>query len=543
MTRLLSASIYTGICLSFKQTCVFYSPVKILLNNVMAHQKIVFKNRVRFIFNVSFLFILWCFDFSKHICGTSIASISPRSPNEGKIDQPVVAETAEKRKRFIDEWRQNHSPNKRCIIVFRDDKNLSDHCHIDHVEGEKTFFHSPREQFGKLTFSGYEQDHVLIVLEAVDCSSFLDQLIQNGHATNLDDHPDAKLFGQILLNATTRAKKTLNFIVLDIPAKGKLMKMVSDRKTLIVAPDYDNPLTPWRRKCEIERDYGTVLRVALHREDYESLKEAFAYSVFATSDVAAQLKTFNEYVLPGCAGREKSGNFLDNLTKLLEEYELADKLNNANSDGESKTMKEWYQSAYSRGLVRVVDWRIKHGVPQGTPENLKNLKSLYSAVLLEAIANGSERVVRHAFIEAPKFILKCGKDLQLDELGELTDLKHKLGKPNDKKDDKKGEKPESLLSLVAKTNKDPKVMRFLVGRIKNDAKFKPDSAEVENSVKQSLKWSVKYHAFEMIEAMTEQNENQKFKELCEEARQQLDAESQRLFDEKRREYIEWKSQN
>ena len=52
------------------------------------------------------------------------------------------------------------------------------------------------------------------------------------------------------------------------------MKIVCDRKTLIVAPDYDNPLTPWRRKIKIERDYEPLLRVALHWENYESLRNS-----------------------------------------------------------------------------------------------------------------------------------------------------------------------------------------------------------------------------------------------------------------------------
>ena len=471
--------------------------------------------------------------FSKHICGTSIASISPRSPNEGKINR-FVAKSTEKRSSFIERWREQYPVDKRCIIVFREPAEESNHCIISEVKDEVIFFHSPKDEFANLTFSGYEQDHVLIVLEASICSSLLGRLITNGHAEELDFSPDAKRFGQILLNAATRAKKTLRFIVLDNFARKKLKKVVFD-KMLIVAPDYNDRMMHTRTDEEIYRkDCRTVLRVALHREDFDLLEEAFKRKIFDENDKNYELtplEKFNEYVLPGCAGREKSGKFLEKLTKLLEEYKLADKLNKANSDEESGKMKEWYQSAYSRGLVQVIDWRMKHGVPQGSR---KNLKSLYSAILLEAVVNGSERVVKHAFTTAYQFILRGRPDLHLDELRELTDLKHKLGY---------NDEPESLLSLVAKTNKNPNVMRFLIRQLKINDDFNPESRKIAKSVRQSMKWSIKYHAFEMLEAMTEQNTNQKFTELCEETLQRLDPELIQKFEEKLHEYNEWKLQN
>ncbi|XP_075240335.1 uncharacterized protein LOC142335873 isoform X2 [Convolutriloba macropyga] len=399
----------------------------------------------------------------KHICGTSIASISPRSPIEGTINL-IVAKSTEKRSSFIERWRERYPVDKRCIIVFREPSEESNNCDITEVKDEVIFFHTPKDDFANLTFSGYEQDHVLILLEASICSSLLGRLITNGHAEELDLSPDAKRFGQILLNAATRAKKTLRFIILDNFARIKLKKVVVD-KMLIVAPEYSNRMTDTRIEREIEKDCGTVLRVALHREDYELLKEAFRWKIFDEDDESYELtplEKFTEYVLPGCAGREKSKKFLENLTDLLKQYGIERDLNVATREGFGK-LKEWYQSVYSRGLVHVIDWRMKHGVPQGSR---KNLKSLYYAILLEAVVNGSERVVIHAFTTAYQFILGGRPDLHLDELRELTDLKHKLGY---------NDEPESLLSLVAKTNKSPNVMRFLIRQLKINDDFNPES--------------------------------------------------------------------
>ena len=47
----------------------------------------------------------------------------------------------------------------------------------------------------------------------------------------------------------------------------------------------------------------------------------------------------------------------------------------------------------------------------------------------------------------------------------------------------------------------------------------------------------------MIEAMTEQNTNQKFMELGEETLKRFDPESIQMFEEKLHEYSEWKLQN
>ena len=290
-------------------------------------------------------------------------------------------------------------------------------------------------------------------------------------------------FGQLLLNASTRARKSLHFLVTTNVEKDELLKLVNNvDKHLIVASSLDLGVENEDETLILQNLDGQhaedIARIGVHRENIDLLYRYFNLKVNII-DSKEVITAFTELVMPGLIGREKSKDFLKELTDFLEYYEIENDLNRFEFGG----IQKWYTAAYSRGLLRIIEWRMGCGVPQGIPDDME---SLICNVLFSACYHGSAHVIKHALDKGCQFFKN---DADVD----MRKIMFRQSFIVDEADEQ-----QSLLSLVTMTNKDPQAAKILLGYLQRDH-F--NDRNIEESLKQSFLWSIEYCAFEMLRSL------------------------------------------
>ena len=225
-----------------------------------------------------------------------------------------------------------------------------------------------------------------------------------------------------------------------------------------------------------------IVRVAVHREDIDLLYRYFEQK-FNKNNVYELIKMFTKLVMPGLIGREKSKEFQDQLTKFLKYYRIDRDLNQFEYEG----MQNWYASAYNRGLLRIIDWRMSRGEPRGLPDMIQ---PLVDDILYSACYNGSEEVIEHALTNGCRFF-RNGSNVDIRRMVAtlIFDRRFTTEQCSEK---------QSLLSLVTMTNKDPQAAKILLGYLQ---KYNFVDMNIKESLKQSFLWSIEYCAFEMLHSL------------------------------------------
>ena len=167
--------------------------------------------------------------FRKHICGTSICSISPRVPNEDNIKVEFRTDHQE-RKTVVKNWFQTQNESDSiAIIVFSKKSGLvsstatrQNHSILETIEVDtkQIFTNEPLDDYRTLLFSGCEFDQVLIIFE---CDTSINDISDSGST-------QGQIFGQNLLIATTRARKILTIL---LPMKSRSGNLTYSGKTII----------------------------------------------------------------------------------------------------------------------------------------------------------------------------------------------------------------------------------------------------------------------------------------------------------------------
>ena len=436
--------------------------------------------------------------FRKHICGTSIVSISPRVPHEDNI-QVLLESDAEKRYQIVEDWRKELvNADSMGIIIFRknsDVENETDSCQNSsflerfEADDEQTFANDALEDYRKLLFSGCEFDDVLIILES-DVSIY-----DKRKVVECDGSTYGQTFGQNLLLATTRAKKTLKIVVKHEWEKKELDNLIRDENQLIVAQVRGNEES--ERKTFVDKlKRGTkeelcdVIRVSVQRQETKLFEDAFAAGAAISSSGALEdhmAELFIDAVLPGCIGRQKSQKFLRHLSDFAKRKSFKHLINSLEGDRKNK-MILWVNSAYSRDAIETFEWRVQFGRPIfDTQEKAK----FFREVLISAMKEGSLKVVDHAFEKASKFF-----DVHADDISKLiVSQSFEIDFVES----------QSLLSIATWTNRDHKLVEYLMRKI---LKYK-DSANasmIAKVLQQAMAWSVQYGSFLMLRELIAEEE-------------------------------------
>ena len=426
--------------------------------------------------------------FRKHICGTSICSISPRVPNEDNIKVEFRTDHQE-RKTVVKNWFQTQNESDSiAIIVFSKKSGLvsstatrQNHSILETIEVDtkQIFTNEPLDDYRTLLFSGCEFDHVLIIFE---CDTSIHDISDSGST-------QGQTFGQNLLIATTRARKTLTILVANEEQKGQLDIFREDDHQLIVAQvigneEKEKAILKEKLKGNYENEtLKDVLRIVTHREDIETFKEVVGiiWRKGGTNKKNDTVNAFIDAVLPGCIGRQKSMQFLKKLGKLIAHYNFRETINSCPHKEAKKKLTRWFVSAYYRARIETLDWRMELG-----PTNLsaEEKVSLFKEILVAALKEGSELVVKHAFEKGSEF---CGVDET--EIGKIIDgLQIEIDSVQ----------YHSPLSVITRTNKDVDLVEYLLRKIHQ---FENNESKIVEIIKEAMKWSVQYPSFRMLRVL------------------------------------------
>ena len=418
----------------------------------------------------------------------------------------------EKRNKFVNSWRTSLSlsdPAEQCVIIFRDG--------CSNYSPEKgtalnsysiaTFVNAPDDGIQNLLFSGSEFDRVLIIFDS-------NASIRDSTETRLNEEEHltkGQIFGQNLLIATSRARKSLTFVVANEQQKAELESFRSDENSqLIVAQMIGNEqreqlLFESKLSGRVE-DICEVLRISVHREHIPCLNRCLEaierrhkqMGDDCNSNISVE-SVFVAVVLPACIGRKKSEHFLGQLGQFVKSRRhMADMINDcSNTDAEDKFTR-WTLSAYCRGRVEALDWRMQFPAPN-LPAGTK--VTLFKGLLTSAMREGSLKVVEHAFEKASKFLKVPADDISGLIVSQSFDIDLI--------------KQQSLLSIATRTNKDHELVRYLLTKMREYDESSKNANMRANILKQAIEWSVQYRSFLMLRTLIAEKNEQHFDLLVE----------------------------
>ena len=419
----------------------------------------------------------------KHTCGTSCSVISPDYKSDEDVKLYFCSdgsrETSQKSiKEQVTEWRKKYQTAADCAIIAFKHESFSYKFNEDQLKCEKrqeelAFLSRFDESLVDLKFTGFEKPHVLVIL-------LTDENIKQFSISEATS----------LLAATTRAQQSLSIIVMSNELK-KYLEGVSQKSKfehLLLSP-FDS--RGGNRVTEAVSDENIADRIAIlvQQEDVESIKKLL--SEIHKKEQPDMFKTAISKTFRQVMGKRKDANnkfhhiFDETMGWDVEKYFTVE------------DVIDWLETGYERGYTNNID-QFEHFLKRFfklNPVPPDVIKSRFldnqQNILYEACFCGSGSGIEHASKTLQTLI-----GVSNLELVELVVKRNYIIEG--------GERKESLLSLVTKTNKDFKAIDHLLDiclGLKSDR-----WCDIEQSITEAFRWPIKFRSFRFIKCMLDRDE-------------------------------------
>ena len=378
----------------------------------------------------------------------------------------------------VAEWREKYQTGKHCAIITFKHESFplefnEDQLKCDKRKGELVFQNRFDKSLVDLKFTGFEKPHVMVIL----LTDVTREKLSISEATSL-------------LAATTRAQLSLSIVVMSNKLKEHLSGVANnaeDEHILLSSSDTDADNRA--AKDVTLKNIADRFAIMVQQEDVKSIEQLL--SEFHTTCQFELFKLAIRKTFQQVMGKKKDVKFSElfdeHIGWSVESYFSVD------------DVIDWLQTGYERGYINNITQFQKflqrffklNPVPHETIQS--SILDNQQNILYEACFCGSGDGIKHAMGTLTSLIGVSGSQM----IALIVKRNYII---------EGGERKESLLSMVTKTNKDFEAIGHLLDICLDQGQENDRWTEIEQSITEAFRWPIKFRSFKIIECMLKRNE-------------------------------------